>query len=92
MGNQLPTTADRLSIRQRPEGMPVMHQSWDKLLSMQKLYRCRIFHQPWPLKTAKPSTYHTTLIEANGLPAPAGDPLLHHGGPVNVEVWPLEEV
>jgi uncharacterized protein len=32
------------------------------------------------------------MIEADGLPAPVGEPLLHGGGPVNVEVWPLEEV
>jgi hypothetical protein len=32
------------------------------------------------------------MLEANGLPSPVGDPLLHSGGPVNVEIWPLEEV
>lgn len=57
-----------------------------------KLYRCRIFHQPWPLSEATLSTYRSSLIEADGLPTPAGEPLLHFGGPVNVEVWPLEEV
>jgi uncharacterized protein YqjF (DUF2071 family) len=57
-----------------------------------RLYRCRIFHQPWPLQEAELSGYSTSLFEADGLPAPAGDPLLHCAGPVNVEVWPLEEV
>jgi uncharacterized protein YqjF (DUF2071 family) len=58
----------------------------------EKLYRCRIFHQPWPLQEAKLSTYRSSMLEADGLPTPAGEPLLHCGGPVSVEVWPLEEV
>jgi uncharacterized protein len=57
-----------------------------------KLYRCRIFHQPWPLQQASLSTYESSMIEASGLPSPEGEPLLHCGGPVSVEVWPLEEV
>jgi uncharacterized protein len=57
-----------------------------------KLYRCRIFHQPWPLRRARLDAFTSTLIEADGLPTPAGEPLLHFGGPVDVEVWPLEEV
>jgi len=56
------------------------------------LYRCRIFHQPWPLQEAKLTTYRSSIIEADGLPTPAGDPLLHCGGPVDVEIWPLEKV
>jgi uncharacterized protein len=57
-----------------------------------KLYRCRIFHKPWPLQQASLMTYRSSMIEANGLPSPVGRPLLHGGGPVNVEIWPLEEV
>jgi uncharacterized protein len=57
-----------------------------------KLYRCRIFHQPWPLQQACLLTYSSSMIEANGLPSPVGQPSLHSGGPVNVEIWPLEEV
>jgi uncharacterized protein YqjF (DUF2071 family) len=57
-----------------------------------KLYRCRIFHQPWPLQEASLSSYYSTMLEADGLPTPTGEPLLHCGGPVSVEVWPLEEV
>jgi len=33
-GITVPTTADRLSIRQRPGGLPIMFQSWRKLLFM----------------------------------------------------------
>ncbi len=57
-----------------------------------KLYRCRIFHQPWPLREASLSRCESSMIEADGLPAPGGEPVLHCGGTVNVEVWPLEEV
>lgn len=58
-----------------------------------KLYRCRILHQPWRLQeTKKLSEFELTMIEANGLPTPEGKPLLHCGGPVDVDVWSLEEV
>jgi uncharacterized protein YqjF (DUF2071 family) len=57
-----------------------------------KLYRCRIFHKPWPLQQASLSKYKSSMMEANGLPSPAELPLLRGGGPVNVEIWPLEEV
>ncbi|HYP28155.1 MAG TPA: DUF2071 domain-containing protein [Blastocatellia bacterium] len=56
------------------------------------LYRCRIFHRPWPLQEADLTAYDSTMIEADGLPTPGGEPLLHCAGPVDVEVWPLEEV
>ena len=57
-----------------------------------KIYRCRIFHQPWPLREARLSRYESSMIEADGLPAPGGEPVLHCGGTVDVEVWPLEDV
>lgn len=57
-----------------------------------KIYRCRIFHQPWPLQQANLSTYGSSMLEADGLPTPVGEPLIHCGGPVEVEVWPLEKV
>lgn len=34
MLNQGPTVTDRLLIRERPSGLPIMHQSWGKLLFM----------------------------------------------------------
>ena len=55
-----------------------------------RLYRCRIYHEPWPLQEVRVSSFRSTIVEADGLPTPAGEPLLHHGGPVHVEVWPLE--
>jgi uncharacterized protein YqjF (DUF2071 family) len=60
--------------------------------SSDQLYRCRIHHEPWPLRKAHLDYFETTLFEANGLPTPAGEPILQAGGPVHVEVWPLEEL
>jgi uncharacterized protein len=57
-----------------------------------KLYRARIHHKPWPLHDARLRSYRSTMVDAAGLGHPAGEPLVHHGGPVDVEVWPLEEV
>ena len=57
-----------------------------------KLYRARIHHRPWPLQDVRLGSYRSTMVEAAGLGRPAGEPLVHHGGPVDVEVWPLEEV
>ncbi|HWW76903.1 MAG TPA: DUF2071 domain-containing protein [Pyrinomonadaceae bacterium] len=57
-----------------------------------KLFRARIHHAPWPLRDAALLKHRSSMIEAAGLSKSGGDPLIHHGGPVDVEVWPLEEV
>ena len=57
-----------------------------------KLYRGRVAHQPWPLRTAQVLHYESTLVESHGLPTPAGKPLVHSGGPVSVELWPMQRV
>jgi uncharacterized protein len=56
------------------------------------IYRARIHHRPWPLRRVRVESYRSSMVEAAGLGNPAGTPLLHHGGPVDVEVWPLETV
>ena len=56
------------------------------------VYRCRIHHPPWPLRTASVSTYHSTMIESHGLPTPSGEPLLHYSEELTVDIWPLEKV
>lgn len=58
----------------------------------QKLYRCRIFHQPWPLQKAVLSSFNSTMIEAQGLPTPEGEPLLHYAEELSVDIWPIHEV
>ena len=58
-----------------------------------RLYRVRIFHTPWPLHAARLSSYHSTMIEAQGLSSPGGGPLLHQQGePLHVRVWPKTRV
>src|ERR671920_883834 len=57
------------------------------------LYRAQIFHRPWPLHGAHLASFHSTMIEAQGLPSPMGDPLLHQQGePLRARVWPLTRV
>jgi uncharacterized protein YqjF (DUF2071 family) len=58
----------------------------------QKLYRCRIFHQLWPLQKAELSALNSTMIESHGLLTPKDEPLLHYAEEVNVDIWPLAEV
>lgn len=55
-----------------------------------ELYSARIHHQPWPLQDAILTSFNSTMIEANGLPTPEGEPLVHYAEEVNVDVWPLE--
>ena len=57
-----------------------------------KLYRCRIHHQPWPLRRAELVYCESTMIEAQGLPVIKDKTLLHYSEGVDVEIWPLEEV
>jgi uncharacterized protein YqjF (DUF2071 family) len=56
----------------------------------EEIYRARIFHQPWPLQTANLSSLSSNMIEADGLRAPGGEPLLHYAEEVNVDIWKLE--
>jgi uncharacterized protein YqjF (DUF2071 family) len=57
-----------------------------------RLYRSRIFHEPWPLRDARLVSLESTMMEAAGFDLPPGAPLLHGAGPVDVEVWPLRRV
>jgi uncharacterized protein YqjF (DUF2071 family) len=57
-----------------------------------KLYRGRIAHTQWPLCSAQLLHYESNLVEGHGLPTPAGKPVVHAGGPVSVELWPMQRV
>jgi uncharacterized protein YqjF (DUF2071 family) len=57
-----------------------------------KLYRGRVAHTPWPLAAANVLHYESSLIESHGLPTPTGLPLVNAGGPVSVELWPMQRV
>jgi uncharacterized protein YqjF (DUF2071 family) len=58
----------------------------------EQLYRCRIFHEPWPLRAARVTSHHSNVVEALGLPTPTGEPLLHYAEEVKVDIWPLKRV
>ncbi|MFN2493090.1 MAG: YqjF family protein [Pyrinomonadaceae bacterium] len=57
-----------------------------------ELYRARIHHQPWLLQKAELVEFDTDIFEANGLPTPKSQPLLHYAEEVNVDIWLLESV
>lgn len=57
-----------------------------------ELFRCRIFHDPWPLRRAALTSHHSTMIEALDLPTPAGAPLLHYAEALKVDIWPLHRL
>ncbi|HEX8354086.1 MAG TPA: DUF2071 domain-containing protein [Pyrinomonadaceae bacterium] len=58
----------------------------------EQLYRCRVFHEPWPLRAAEVSSHESTMLEALGLAAPAGEPLVHYAEELKVDIWPLARV
>jgi uncharacterized protein YqjF (DUF2071 family) len=56
------------------------------------LYRSRIFHEPWALRSATIDAHQSTMVESLGLTTPAGEPLLHYAESIAVEIWPLWRV
>ncbi|MFF0579309.1 YqjF family protein [Streptosporangium saharense] len=48
-------------------------------------------HRPWPLRRARPTRLDQDLLQAGGLPAPEGDPLLYASPGVRVRIgmWSL---
>jgi uncharacterized protein YqjF (DUF2071 family) len=55
-----------------------------------RIYRSRIFHEPWSLRRAKVCSCASTMIQSLGIPQPAGEPLLHYAEAIDVNVWPLQ--
>jgi uncharacterized protein YqjF (DUF2071 family) len=51
-----------------------------------QMLSARAEHQPWPLYRAKALAVGDGLIPAAGLPAPAGDPLVHYSPGVDVRI------
>ncbi len=58
----------------------------------EQLYRCRIHHEPWPLRAARVTSHRSDVVEALGIPTPTGDPLLHYADEIKVDIWPLKRV
>ena len=57
-----------------------------------KLYRGLVAHALWPLRAAQVLHLESDLLVGHGLPAPASKPVVHAGGPVQVELWPMQRV
>ncbi len=57
-----------------------------------RLYRARIFHEPWPLRSATLDACQSTMIESLGIKHPEGDPVLHYAASIAVDIWPLWKV
>jgi uncharacterized protein YqjF (DUF2071 family) len=55
-------------------------------LSHGRLGWAQIEHQPWPLARAALVTLNENLIEAAGLPAPEGQPLVHYAEEIDVKI------
>lgn len=56
------------------------------------LYRARIWHPPWKLQSAELTSIHSTMIESQGLPKPAGIPFLHYSEIQDTAIWPIKKV
>ena len=56
------------------------------------IHRARISHAPWPLHKATMNSYESTMIEALGLQARRGEPVLNYAEEIDVDIWPLEKV
>lgn len=58
----------------------------------EQLYRSRIFHQPWPLRSAALDGYQSTMLKSIGIEELKGEPLLHYAEKLAVNIWPLRKV
>jgi uncharacterized protein YqjF (DUF2071 family) len=56
------------------------------------IYRCRIHHQPWPLRSARVESWRSTMIEVLGVPEPTDQPLLHYAEEIAVDIWSLHKL
>jgi uncharacterized protein len=54
--------------------------------------RCRIWHEPWPLRDAELLELDDGLVAAAGLPVPDVKPLAFAVDSIDVSVWPLERM
>ena len=86
IGNSIPKTT--------PGSLPFFLTERYCLYSRRKsyVYRSRIFHQQWQLKTASVEILSSTMIESHGLPSPLGEPLLHYAEEISVDIWRLKRL
>jgi uncharacterized protein YqjF (DUF2071 family) len=58
----------------------------------QRVYRCDIHHQPWPLQVAEMDLMSNTMADAAGLHLSTDAPLFHYAQKLEVLIWPLRHV
>lgn len=56
------------------------------------VYRAEIHHQPWPLQDAECEIETNSMVEAAGIPALQGAPLLHFARKLEVLIWRLRRI
>jgi len=61
-------------------------------LHRQRLYRSRIFHEPWPLRQATLNSRESTMIQSLGIAESQQVPWLHYAEEIAVDIWPLKRV
>jgi len=59
-------------------------------LARGRLASARIEHAPWPLARGTLLALRQNLLEHAGLPAPAGDPLVHYSPEIHVNIGALD--
>jgi uncharacterized protein len=57
-----------------------------------RLYRARIHHPSWPLRTSVVSHFDSTMIESLGVSAPPVEPHLRYAEELTVGIWGIKEV
>lgn len=58
-----------------------------------RLYRSRIHHRPWPLRSAEIEQLSSSLFQSHGLAEPQQAPLVHaQAEPLEVRIWPPERI
>jgi uncharacterized protein len=61
-------------------------------LHRRRLYRSRIFHEPWPLRQATLNSRQSTMIHSLGITQSEEKPLLHYAEAIEVDIWPLKKL
>jgi uncharacterized protein YqjF (DUF2071 family) len=56
------------------------------------LYRGQVHHAPYPVQAAEALRCDETILAAAGVARPAGPPLAHYSGGVDVEIFSLQRV
>jgi uncharacterized protein len=83
------TVGDRFGASELTERDHFLTARWVLFSVAGRRYRfARACHDPWPLYRAEATMVDDVLVQAAGLPAPAGTPLVHYSPGVDVTIGP----